>query len=66
MRDRLIRVQRILQSVTDRLPGGDRRRALCGRTKVQGLSDLELARLQATSDHQAGIASTGHVGTTGA
>lgn len=65
MRDQLIRIQRTLQAVTDRLPGGDRRRALRGRTRPKGLSELELARLQASSDQQAGIASSGHIGTTG-
>lgn len=56
MKAKLRRVGKAVQSVTDRLPGGARRRVMRGRPKPDGLSQGELANLKGYSERQAGLA----------
>ncbi|MCY4617108.1 MAG: hypothetical protein OXD50_00925 [Chloroflexi bacterium] len=65
MKRKMGRLKSAVNSVTDRLPGGERRRVLRGRPKTNGLSDGELARLKGYSEHQAGVAHTPHIGNIG-
>ena len=65
MKHKLGRLRTAVNSVTDRLPGGDRRRVLRGRTNPGGLSAGEVARLRGHTEYQAGVAHTPHIGNIG-
>ena len=65
MKRKLGRLKAAVNSVTDHLPGGDRCKALRGRTKPDGLSEGEVARLKGYSEHQADVTHTPHIGNIG-